>query len=145
MIEEKAARSALRDALLGILVALAAGYGFVLVYTLIWARAEIEPTVLLLMPLPVVMLCSWFVLPVGVLTGILLPRFVRGRNGLETLLIAVLVSAAIGVIWMLTSNAFLTRSRGGHDFVVGVAPWLAIYSLPWVLAFAMTRRVRITS
>jgi len=142
-----------RDAIQGVLIALASGYVFVLLFLALNIRRPNAPIpdlgFLFVMPLPVLLNYSWFILPIGVVSGMLLPRLVQHRGRVETWVIAGIASAAIATLWAVGSTAVQTTGMESgiersqiRDFAIGIAPWLALYTLPWVLVFALKRRAR---
>src|SRR5215813_9610170 len=147
MPEASEPRNAQDDAIKGAGVALVAGYGFSLLCLIAsegdlanWRGWLLKP--LLVLPLVGLVFFSWFVIPVGALVGVVLPRIAHHRPRRIAALLALVVSLGIGALWtgVMTLLLVLTRSlnagaaatdTGG---VVRLSPFLALYSLPWVAA-----------
>jgi hypothetical protein len=99
---------------------------------------------LLFGPLPTLIAYSWLLLPIGALAGATLPALARHRTALETLVIASLTAIVVALLWTIGYYLSMTLSAPSEsgDLAVGIAPWLAIYCLPWTITFAFRRRSR---
>lgn len=152
MMPTVADRRSLRDISQGILVAITAGYSFVLLILAVGiAKRPASFSArdlggLLAAPLLTFGTHIWFALSIGAVAGLILPHIVRRRSFGEVLIIAALASVGIGLLWVVWFSMVLTIGQSGdersasREFAIVLAPWLAAYSLPWLATFGALRR-----
>jgi Na+/H+ antiporter NhaA len=91
----------------------------------------------------------WFIIPLGAIVGVLIPKIVGSKTALESILYGIFFGLAIGILGGVVLSSFLNAwlASGSswnsplwwQDFarktLVGCIT-LSLYSIPWTSAFA---------
>jgi hypothetical protein len=134
----------IKNALKGIAIALVAAYGFGIFFGLSFnsGRADIANSLfggLIVIPIIGLLYSFWFVIPIGAILGILIPKIARNYSRKITLIYGLLIGLAIGITLSLILSAigFTTGFRDGYwlDFISFLLA-TSIYSALWTMGYA---------
>lgn len=124
-----------KNALLGIILALVAGYSYFAGFVLVIERWRLDPRMFFFFPFVALFYVSWIVIPLGASLGMLIPRLVYGKARW----LAAVQGAALGALTGLMSIFVLTsvyRLRLGETPIVAS---VIAYCALWVGGYAFFR------
>jgi hypothetical protein len=132
----------IKNALKGIAIALIAAYGFGIVFSLIFGFDDpmAKPgSIFIVIPIFGLFYSFWFVIPIGVILGILIPKIAYSHSRRNAIIYGLLTGLAVGTVGSLALSAIgLTdqfRFPNWANFTVFLIV-MSLYSAIWTAAYA---------
>jgi hypothetical protein len=132
----------IKNALKGIAIALVAAYFFGIVFGLLYGSRSLFDSVFgsfILIPIVGVIYTFWFVIPIGAIFGILIPKIARHHSRKVTIIYGLLIGIVVGIagtfaLWVI---GFQDGFRESHsrDVIIFLSV-MSLYSSIWTIAYA---------
>lgn len=133
-----------KDALKGAGLALVAAYLFAFLLSLLSARGEPELPQLLVAGFAGLCFSFWFVIPLGMVLGVLIPKLFAHRSGAAAVAGGSVLGFAAGFIGGVLLSFFLNwlgiGSGEGRSIHLYFSLAMGLYCVPWTCAYACFRR-----